>query len=408
MEPYLIVFFVAASVTYGATFLVRRNAARWGSLVVPDERMVHERPTPTLGGLAMAAGVLAGFGAAFVLTPLSSIVRSTSEIYGVVLATLAMVFTGFIDDMRDVSAPAKMAGQFLAGILLTVFGATMYYLRIPFLGVIVLGSSFILPLTIFWVVVLTNALNLIDGLDGLAAGITAIASGSFFIYSQSLVGSGALPSNSIGPLIAIVTAAVAIGFLPHNFHSARIFMGDTGALMLGVLMASSTSVVGGRTSDVSGETFYFYAPVLIPLLILGVPLFDMAFAFFRRAYQRKSFAEADKSHLHHRLMRLGHGHRRTVIILWLWTLLLCTAVLIPYYVHSLNAEVPGFIAIIALAYYSIFLPKIRDRFLDRPYPRISSFIVAIGRPFRRSPGEHSLNRDKKSKVTLKAGSKVGE
>ena len=185
-------------------------------------------------------------------------------------------------------------------------------------------------------------------------------------------------------------------------------MGDTGALMLGVLMASSTSVVGGRTSDVSGETFYFYAPVLIPLLILGVPLFDMAFAFFRRAYQRKSFAEADKSHLHHRLMRLGHGHRRTVIILWLWTLLLCTAVLIPYYVHSLNAEVPGFIAIIALAYYSIFLPKIRDRFLDRPYPRISSFIVAIGRPFRRSPGEHSLNRDKKSKVTLKAGSKVGE
>ena len=246
-----------------------------------------------------------------------------------------------IDDLREVSAPAKIAGIVLAASVLVISGISMLVFRVPFLGVFVLSSDWSYLLSVLWVVGMANAINLIDGLDGLAGGIVAIAAGAFFLYAQELGHEGLLAPGNIGALIAVVTLGVCLGFLPHNIHPARIFMGDGGALLLGLLMAASTMVVGGRTDrSFSGSSFFFFAPVLIPVVILGVPVIDTFFAIIRRARNRSGISTADKGHLHHRLMRLGHGHRRSVFILWAWTALLSAFVLYPIYSGSGDGVVP--------------------------------------------------------------------
>jgi UDP-GlcNAc:undecaprenyl-phosphate GlcNAc-1-phosphate transferase len=218
--------------------------------------------------------------------------------------------------------------------------------------------------TILWLLGMTNAINLIDGLDGLAAGIVAIAAGTFFLYSQRLSELDRLEASSIGPLLAVLTLGVCVGFLPHNFNPARIFMGDGGALLLGLLMAASTSVVGGRADPAqgfSGQTYFFLAPLAIPLVILGVPVLDTLFAIVRRSRRRSGLATADKDHLHHRLMRLGHGQRRSVLILWLWTALLSGLVLYPTYTGEGDAFVPLGVAALALLLFTVLHPDVRGR-----------------------------------------------
>src|SRR5207248_7667014 len=159
-----------------------------------------------------------------------------------------------------------------------------------------------------------------------------------FLYANRLSDAGLLAPDNIGPLIAVIACGVCLGFLPHNFHPSKIIMGDAGALLLGLLMASTTITVGGRTADqLSGQTYFFFAPLFIPIVILGIPIFVTAFSFFRRVYWRTAFHVADKDHLHHRLMRLGHTTRRTVAILWLWTALLSALVLLPTYTNQGNA-----------------------------------------------------------------------
>ncbi|HMC52083.1 MAG TPA: MraY family glycosyltransferase, partial [Acidimicrobiales bacterium] len=207
--------------------------------------------------------------------------------------------------------------------------------------------------------------------DGLAAGIVAIAAGAFFVYGDRLGNVGLLSPGNVGPLLAIITCGVCLGFLPHNFHrrgglgrpsGARIIMGDAGSMLLGLLMAASTMVVGGRTADqFSGQTYFFFAPLFIPFFILGVPMLDTAFALVRRAARRRRVSEADKDHLHHRLMRLGHGHRRAVVILWLWTAILSGLVLFPTFTNTGNAVIPFAVAGLGVALYTYFHPGVRQR-----------------------------------------------
>jgi UDP-GlcNAc:undecaprenyl-phosphate GlcNAc-1-phosphate transferase len=209
------------------------------------------------------------------------------------------------------------------------------------------------------VVVLANAMNLIDGLDGLAAGIAAIAGFALFLYADRLFKAGLLEGSNIGPLVAIVVVGMAVGFLPHNFNPARIFMGDAGSMLLGLMLAVTTITIGGRTADqFSGQTYFFFAPLVIPILILGVPIADTAFSFVRRLLRRQSWSAGDREHLHHRLMRLGHGPRRSVAILWLWTALLSAAALAPTYTNRGNALVPVALAALALLLYSYFHPGV--------------------------------------------------
>jgi UDP-GlcNAc:undecaprenyl-phosphate GlcNAc-1-phosphate transferase len=335
-------------------------ATRIGAVVRPDERRVHQRPTPTLGGVGMLVGVLVGMGVAWGMGAFTPVFEGSTEPLGLVLAALVITDVGAIDDLREVSAPAKVAGIVLAASVLVISGISILVFRVPFLGVFVLSTDWSYLLSVLWVVGMANAINLIDGLDGLAGGIVAIAAGAFFLYAQELGHEGLLAPGNIGALVAVVTLGVCLGFLPHNIHPARIFMGDGGALLLGLLMAASTMVVGGRTDrSFSGSSFFFFAPVLIPLVILGVPILDTLFAIVRRARSRSGISTADKGHLHHRLMRLGHGHRRSVFILWAWTALLSGFVLYPIYSGSGDGLVPFGIAAILLSLYMFLHPGIR-------------------------------------------------
>jgi len=361
MAEYLIVLVVAGLVTWLLTPTVRRLAIRLGAVVSPDARRVHERPTPTLGGAAMYGGFLAAMATASVLPQFRSVFRGTSEPLGLLIGATVMFAVGALDDLREVSPPAKLAGQVFSGSLLSLLGVTLLFFRIPFAGFVVLSPDLSPLLTVIWVALMANAVNLIDGLDGLAAGVVGIAGVAFFLYSLRLSDSGLLAGSNLAPLVAIIAVGVCIGFLPHNAHPARIFMGDAGALFLGLLLAASTILVGGRTADqFSGQTFFFFAPLVIPFVILGVPMLDIALAILRRAARRTSIAMPDKEHLHHRLMRLGHGQRRAVFILWAWTAVLAGFVLAPTYTNEGNALVPFGIAALALILYAIFHPTARE------------------------------------------------
>ena len=361
---YLFIGVIAALVTFVSTPFVVKLATRMNWVVEPDERRVHKVPTPDVGGIAMFLGFIVALGIAWKMGRFSPVFDNNSEPLGVLLAAILIFATGLIDDIREISSPAKVTGTVIAGLVLVYFGATMFYFRVPFLDVFVLSNDWIPLITILWLMGMSQAINLIDGLDGLAAGIVAIAAASFFLYSRRLDDLGALAQPNMGPLIAIIALGVCVGFLPHNFKPAKIFMGDSGALFLGLLMAVSTSVVGGRADPNSqtytpGQTYFFLAPLFIPLFILGVPILDTLFAIIRRAVNRQGVATADKGHLHHRLMNLGHGQRRSVLILWLWTTILSGFVLYPIFTKAQTALIPIGTAAIALSLYTVLHPEVR-------------------------------------------------
>ena len=368
MSGYLVVLLVAGSVTVLSTPFVRWLAIRTGVVQAPDERRVHTSPMPVLGGLGMFFGFLAGMAVATRLGQFEPVFEGNSEPLAILIGATVTFLVGLVDDIKEVSPPAKLAGQVLGAGLMSLLGVTMLFFRLPFLGFWSLSPDLAPLVTVLWVVGMATAINYIDGLDGLAAGITAIAAGSFALYSDRLFDKGLLPndSNSISPLVAVIVLGMCVGFLPWNFHPARIIMGDSGALLLGLLMAASTLLVGGQSAEgTSGTTFFFFAPLLIPLVILGVPIFDTAFAIVRRAAKRQGVSVRDIDHLHHRLMRIGHGHRRAVFILWAWTAVLSGLVLFPVYTDSGNSALPFVIAAMAILLYTVLHPQVRRQRADQ-------------------------------------------
>jgi UDP-GlcNAc:undecaprenyl-phosphate/decaprenyl-phosphate GlcNAc-1-phosphate transferase len=368
MKGYAVVCAVALLTTLLVTPVVRGLAVRFGAVVAPsaDARHVHTRPTPTLGGAAMFIGFLVAMAVASQMGQFREMFESNSEPFGLILGAGVMFVIGALDDVIEVSPPAKVAGQVLAASLLALFGVTMFFFRMPFnlfdTDTVVLGSDIAPLVTALWVVLMTNAINLIDGIDGLAAGVVAIGGGALFLFADRLFKQNFIDGTNIGPLIAIIAVGVCIGFLPFNWHPSRIIMGDAGALFLGLLLAVSTITIGGRTDrEFSGNTFFFFGPMLIPVLILGVPILDTVFSFVRRMLRRQRWHQADAGHLHHRLMRLGHGPRRTVVILWAWTALLSGVALVPTYTNEGNALVPFVGAALLLVLFAWFHPGIRSR-----------------------------------------------
>jgi UDP-GlcNAc:undecaprenyl-phosphate GlcNAc-1-phosphate transferase len=365
---YGVLLVVSAVSAWALTFPVRRIALQIGYVAQPDDRKVHRSVTPQAGGVAMFLAMLVAWAVAASIPPLAPLFQGSSEPLGLILGAGVIFVVGMIDDLRDMSAPAKVAGEVLAATILYFMGVTWFQFKIPLAGLVQLSPEWTPLLTALWVIAITNAVNLIDGLDGLAAGVVAIASGTLAIYGLHLQHLGTLPTDNIGPLIAVVTCGICLGFLPHNFHPAKIFMGDAGALLLGLLMAASTMLIGGRAVTTgavngvaahTGQTYFFFAPLFIPFFILGVPIVDMAFAFVRRTANRTGFATPDKSHLHHRLLRLGHGHRRSVLILWAWTVLLSGFILFPLYISSVNAIIPFGVLALGVVLYTLFHPSLR-------------------------------------------------
>ncbi|MEI7618995.1 MAG: MraY family glycosyltransferase [Actinomycetota bacterium] len=360
---YLIVGGCAAGTTFVLTPVVIKLANRLGWVVAPDERRVHKVATPDVGGIAMFIGFVVALALSRLMNSFDPLYSRNSEPRGVLIAAAIIFGLGLLDDVRDISAPAKVLGTVLAGSALVYYGVTMFYFRVPRVDVFFLPDEWVPFVTIVWLLGMTQAINLIDGLDGLAAGIVAIASGAFFLYSTELQSKGLLAKDSIGPLVCIIAVGICLGFMPHNFNPAKIFMGDGGALLLGLLMASATSVVGGRADPVTqqqfGQSYFFFAPLFIPLFILGVPILDTLFAIIRRTSRGQGLATADKGHLHHRLMNLGHGQRRSVLILWLWTALLSAFVLYPVFTTGGASLATLGVMALGLGLYTVLHPEVR-------------------------------------------------
>ena len=363
LGSYLIVGLISAVVTAAFLPFVIRLARRQGWMATPDERRMHPVATPDVGGIAMFAGILAGVVSASLIGDFDPLFRDSTEVVGVLVASAIIFALGIVDDIRDISPPAKVTGIVVAAVALVWFGVTMFQFRVPFLDVFVLSDDWVPLFTVLWLLGMTQAINLIDGLDGLAAGIVAIGAGAFFIYARDLTEGNLLPQPNLGPLVSIIAVGVCVGFLPFNFNPARVFMGDSGALLLGLLMAISTSVVGGRadpgTQSANGQTYFFLAPIFISLLVLAVPIVDVLFAIVRRTASRRSIARADMGHLHHRLIQLGHGPRRAVVILWGWAALLSTAVLVSVQYSTGSALVVLIILGIAMSVFTVLHPRIR-------------------------------------------------
>jgi UDP-GlcNAc:undecaprenyl-phosphate/decaprenyl-phosphate GlcNAc-1-phosphate transferase len=327
VPAYVVVAVVAAVVTAVVTPLVGALARRIGAIDVPaDPRRVHREPVPTMGGLGMLAGVLAALTAAALLPSFRELFTTSSEPLGILVGVLVIALVGVADDLRGLPPSIKLAGQMLAALGPVLFGVQLVYAWIPGLELVTLSADLGVPLTVLAMLAMINAVNLIDGLDGLAAGVVAIAAIAFFAFVTVSGGAGiaeSIPTSA--PLVAAILVGVTTGFLLHNFHPARIFMGDTGAMMLGLLLASAGISYVGRSTAPSYADFAGSVPLLIPGLVLAIPFVDTAFAVARRAYRRQSITVADKGHLHHLLIAFGHSHRRAVLVLWYWSAVLAVA-----------------------------------------------------------------------------------
>jgi UDP-GlcNAc:undecaprenyl-phosphate GlcNAc-1-phosphate transferase len=320
--PYLIVFAVSLGVTFVTTPLVRRLALRVGWIDHPSDRTVHPRPTPTAGGLAIFLGVAAALVVSRALPSLAGLRESSSELDAAVMAAVVIVVIGVVDDTRGLSAPSKLAGQVLAAGLLVLAGVQLLYFYFPGQGVLSLSPDLAVPLTVLWIAAMVNAVNLIDGLDGLAAGIVAIGAVAFFLYMA--FGPTAGPEPSSAAVLSAIVAGAAIGFLPWNFFPARIFMGDTGAMLLGLMMAVATIAGVGRNPfpPSGGDLAAVAIPVVLPLLVLAIPFLDVVLAIVRRMRKGLGIHHADKEHIHHRLMDIGHSQRQAVVLMYLWSALI--------------------------------------------------------------------------------------
>jgi UDP-GlcNAc:undecaprenyl-phosphate GlcNAc-1-phosphate transferase len=327
---YLLVAAVAGAGSFLATPVARAIAVRWGAIARPRDRDVHAVAIPRMGGVAL----LVGFGLAIFTASRLPTLRDAfnnnagPEMPWILLAGGLLCLIGAIDDKYDLDSVTKLAGQVLAtSIMVTLGNVQLVYFAPPWggTGTIVLGQDLSIPVTILLTVLTINAINFIDGLDGLAAGVTAIGALSFFAFSYNLGRDDFLQIAAPPMLLTAALAGTCIGFLPHNFFPARIFMGDSGSMLVGLMLsaAATTATTNADPQSFNGplKTLPLYLPLLIPLAVLAIPFIDLLLAVFRRVSQGHSPFAPDKRHLHHRLLELGHSHRRAVLLLYFWSAL---------------------------------------------------------------------------------------
>ncbi|WP_246956450.1 MraY family glycosyltransferase [Brachybacterium sp. Marseille-Q7125] len=331
MRVYLFILLVAAAVTYLLTPAVRLVARRAGAMTAVRERDVHDTVTPRLGGVAMFVGIVAALLVAGNVPFLEGLFRDSRQPWAVLAAAGVVCLLGAADDKWDLDWVTKLAGQVLAALLLAWQGVSL--VTLPIGGVTVLSGRSALILTVLVVVVAMNAVNFVDGLDGLAAGVMAIGGTAFFLYAYTLTRSASTTDySSLAALLTAVMIGACVGFLPHNLTRARIFMGDSGSMLLGLLLAASTIAVTGQVdparlsgADMLGQ----FLPILLPIGVMIVPFLDFGLAVIRRIGSGRSPFHADKAHLHHRLLRLGHSKRGAVIIMYVWTVVISVGLLLP-------------------------------------------------------------------------------
>ena len=333
MSGYILVVAVAAIVTGVASYVVLRLSRRFRLAPEVRARDVHKTPTPRLGGIAMFVGLLAAFGVAAWNPSFSRLFSSGPEMWALIGACTLIAAIGVLDDLLDLDWMIKLAAQLAATGILAWNG--LQIVSLPLGDTLIIGSPAVnFVITVFLMTLVMNAVNFVDGLDGLVAGVAIIANTTFFIYTRILDHqTGQADSVSIASLIAIVVVGICVGFLPFNWHRARMFMGDTGALLVGLLMATSTVSVTGQLNPAALDqklVLASYIPIILPVAVLALPLADFVLAVFRRLKAGKSPFTADRQHLHHRLLDMGHSPMQAVLVFYLGTAVLSVAVLLVF------------------------------------------------------------------------------
>lgn len=326
IREYLLAGLTAAAITYLLVGPVRLLAMHVGAVAWPRGRDVHVTPTPRWGGLAMLGGAFAGVGMAYQLPALRLAFDYSSEVLGAMAAAVLLSAVGALDDRYELDALTKLVGQITAALMLPFFGIQFTVLWVPWGGpsgqIVSLGQEQGVLLTVLLTVALVNAMNFIDGLDGLASGVGMIAAGATGLFAIGLVVRGGNDPALYSPaLIAALLAGACLGFLPHNFNPARIFMGDSGSMLIGLLLAAATTLASGKIppGDVGGTDFIaLFSPLVVLAAVVIVPLLDLLMAVVRRTRKGLSPFAADKMHLHHRLLEIGHSQRRAVLLIYLW------------------------------------------------------------------------------------------
>ena len=378
MREYGLTLLVVVAVTFLLTPLVRRAAIRFGAVKPVRDRDVHAAPIPGVGGIAMYAGVAAGLLVASRLVPLRDTFHGTGLVVGLLGAGGLIVIIGIIDDRWGIGAIGKLAGQVAAAGILFASGAQLTYFPAPHDGLFSLTQNESVALTILIVVATINAINFIDGLDGLAAGIVFIAAISFFVYYYWLTKILGLSAEAVPALAAFVLAGACLGFLPHNFHPARIFMGDTGSMLLGLLLAYvpiwAINSLDFTSLNYKANRYAEILPLLLPAAVMVIPYVDMLRAVVRRTRAGQSPFAADRKHLHHAMLEIGHSHRSSVLILYAWAALFAgTVVGMSISTVSLAVLVwTTLAAVLALALLSI--PKLR--WWERSRPELAARAIA--------------------------------
>ena len=342
MREYLITLLISAALCYLITPFVRKFAIRFGAVADIRSRDIHTLPTPRWGGVAMWLAMTFTF---LIVNNLPLVGKSFGhETQGIFLATTFVVLLGMADDRYQLDALTKLAGQALAAGILLIYGIQILW--VPINGVITLPASIGQLVTVLIVLVTVNAVNFIDGMDGLAAGIVAIAGIAFFAFAYLLAVDYGFSRAGAPSLTTAVLIGVCIGFLPHNAHPAKIFMGDSGSMFLGLLLAAASITLTGQidpnaiSAEKLGPTLL---PLLLPFAVLAIPLADLVLAIFRRLKAGKSPFAPDKEHLHHRLMSAGNSQLKTAIIMYFWTATIAFPVTVsafaPLWVAALTAVI---------------------------------------------------------------------
>jgi UDP-GlcNAc:undecaprenyl-phosphate/decaprenyl-phosphate GlcNAc-1-phosphate transferase len=372
VREYLLVFLVAAATTYLLTVIAREIALRTGAVAKVRDRDVHAVPIPYLGGLAMLGGLVAAYVVARELPFLSQSGPFVFRDAGIVLIAGALICAvGVLDDLFELDALTKLGGQVLAAGFLIAFG--IQYIFFPGGDGVqyTIDSAQGALLTGFVVVATVNAVNFVDGLDGLAAGVVGMGALAFFVYCYQLSSINNVTLATTGALLSASLAGACAGFLPHNFHPARLFMGDSGSMLLGLVLSASAVTLTGQfdpeqiSAGAAGSRASFVPtllPLLLPISILVVPILDLVLAIVRRTRAGRSPFAPDKQHLHHRLLEIGHSHRRAVLIMWMWAALVAFGTVLTS-LYSDEAWMWSSVSAMAVLTLGVtfVLPKLRPR-----------------------------------------------
>ena len=366
MREYALVLMLALAVTYLLTPVVRRLAVAAGALATVRDRDVHAIATPRWGGLAILGGLAAGLQAARHLPALGTVFETgahnaAAPPLAILSGAAVICLVGAIDDRWELDALTKLAGQILAAGITVLQGVQLYFIPLPQQAGLALSPEVSAPITILFIVVTINAVNFIDGLDGLAAGVVAIASLAFFAYSYQLLVKGNLAVMATPTLVTALLAGACLGFLPHNFNPAKVFMGDSGSMLIGLVLGGATvSLTGTIAPDQLNSALpAAFLPILLPFAVLAVPFADLAMAVLRRTRAGRSPFSPDKLHLHHRLLEIGHSQTRAVPIMYFWAALISSAMVALAFSAGWLAVVTiaGGVAVVALVVSSI--PRLR-------------------------------------------------